>query len=260
MYVGLPNKASRLSILHALLKGTPLSPAISQNNFEYLAQLAERTQRLSGADMSELVNRCASASARVVRCWPLNLSCMFVGSARRFAIKEHLASETAGSGSGTQDVEMKDSAAGSSGNSSSAATGAPTARKVDALLPEHFERAFVGMRPSVSDAQVQLYKSFNTNLSAGNGFSSKDSAAAASSSARPSAIQTSAQLTAMLQQALAAQNADSKQQSQPQAQQQQQPGTAQTATQTSQHAASHAPAGGFRDQIRAEIAAMRTDA
>jgi len=57
LFVGLPSVSSRLSILQTLLSHTPVDPAVDSS---YLSSLADRTTRLSGADLANLVNRARS--------------------------------------------------------------------------------------------------------------------------------------------------------------------------------------------------------
>lgn len=56
-YVGLPSLKSRVSILNALMKDTPLAADITENAHEYFQKFAAETKGYSGADISVICNR-----------------------------------------------------------------------------------------------------------------------------------------------------------------------------------------------------------
>jgi len=58
IYIPLPDKESRLSILQAKLRHSPVSPDVSLN------EIAERTENFSGADLAEIVQRACKEAIR----------------------------------------------------------------------------------------------------------------------------------------------------------------------------------------------------
>jgi hypothetical protein len=135
LFVGLPGEASRADILRTLLRQTPCVPEIFADDAKVLRDIARGPARgLSGADLAALANR-----------------------ARKYAINEFLARQTA----------QNASAAGDAGVSSSKRNASAVPLQLgsaDCVTVAHLERALDETRPSVSAETMAKYKAFNAQL------------------------------------------------------------------------------------------------
>jgi transitional endoplasmic reticulum ATPase len=143
VYVGMPSKADRFSILKAGIRHTPVEAGISQNDFAYLRELAMRSSGFSGADLAGVCN-----------------------GARRFAIRRHVAqqAEAAALNGGVNDDD--DDAAASS-------------TTMQPLRVADFEVALESSSPSVSMAQLAYFAEFNRKRNASTQATKQKNAAAA---------------------------------------------------------------------------------
>ena len=120
VYVPLPDEESRISILKAQLRKTPIAPDIDIN------YIASRTHGFSGADLGFVTQR-----------------------AVKLAIKESIAAEVERTkkreAEGNTDVEMDDEA---------------VEDPVPELTKRHFEEAMQSARRSVSDVEIRRYEAF----------------------------------------------------------------------------------------------------
>lgn len=81
LMVDLPNQKSRVQIFKALLRHTPLSDSITNNDYEALETLGKSTKRFSGADIAAICNR-ARRSA-IDRCVERALASIKIGATGR---------------------------------------------------------------------------------------------------------------------------------------------------------------------------------
>ncbi|WVO14784.1 hypothetical protein L204_102422 [Cryptococcus depauperatus] len=142
IYIPLPDEESRLSILRAILRKSPIDPRVDINF------LAKNTAGFSGADLTEICQRAAKLAIR---------ASIEADMRRERELKEK--AEAAG-----QDIDlMEDENEGED--------------EVPAITVEHFEEAMRFARRSVSDADIRRYEMFSTTLqqsrSFGNNFKSE---------------------------------------------------------------------------------------
>lgn len=151
IYIPLPNEESRLSILRAVLKKSPVSPRVD------LTFLAKNTHGFSGADLTEICQRAA-----------------------KLAIRESIEADIRKT---RERAEAADAAGEGAGDAMEAEEDDP----VPEITLEHFEEAMKFARRSVSDADVRRYEMFAQNLQQSRGFGSsfKFPEAAAESGAAP---------------------------------------------------------------------------
>ncbi|KAG1144708.1 hypothetical protein G6F37_003147 [Rhizopus arrhizus] len=133
IYIPLPDETSRLSILTATLRKSPVSPDVD------LSILAKHTQGFSGADLAEICQRAAKLAIR---------EDIEKDIARERARK---AKEEAG-----EDVGMEEDEEETPG----------------VITRAHFEEAMRFARRSVSDADIRRYEVFAQNLQQQRGFGS----------------------------------------------------------------------------------------
>lgn len=147
IYIPLPDEDSRLSILKATLKKSPISPAVD------LRFLAKHTHGFSGADLSEICQRAAKLAIRQ----SIEAD---IKAERERALKleaEGKSAEEAATAA-SADVQMDDAA--------------EYTDPVPEITPEHFEEAMRFARRSVSDADIRKYELFASNLQQTRGFGS----------------------------------------------------------------------------------------
>jgi len=139
IYIPLPNEPSRLSILKATLKKTPVSKDVD------LGFLAKNTHGFSGADLAEICQRAAKLAIR---------SSIEEDMARERRRREK---EAAAEESGVKEENMDED-------------------EVEDPVPEltraHFEEAMKYARRSVSDADIRKYELFAQNLQQSRSFGS----------------------------------------------------------------------------------------
>nr|ODO04470.1 transitional endoplasmic reticulum ATPase [Cryptococcus depauperatus CBS 7855] len=129
IYIPLPDEESRLSILRAILRKSPIDPRVDINF------LAKNTAGFSGADLTEICQRAAKLAIR---------ASIEADMRRERELKEK--AEAAG-----QDIDlMEDENEGED--------------EVPAITVEHFEEAMRFARRSVSDADIRRYEMFSTTL------------------------------------------------------------------------------------------------
>jgi transitional endoplasmic reticulum ATPase len=123
IYIPLPDEASRLSILKAALRKSPISDKVD------LSYLAKNTHGFSGADLTEICQRCCKLAIRE------SIEC---------EIKAEKARQEAAARGDEYMEEDSD--------------------PVPVITVAHFEEAMKFARRSVSDADVRKYEMFATNL------------------------------------------------------------------------------------------------
>ncbi|TXT16074.1 hypothetical protein VHUM_00577 [Vanrija humicola] len=128
IYIPLPDEASRLSILQATLRKSPLAPGVDLNF------LAKNTAGFSGADLTEICQRAAKLAIRA--------------SIESDIRKENERKEKAEAAGG--DVDLMDEENDED--------------EVPAISVEHFEEAMKFARRSVSDADIRRYEMFSSQL------------------------------------------------------------------------------------------------
>ena len=126
IYIPMPDYESRLSILKAVLRKTPVNKDVD------LAYLAAQTEKFTGADLTEICQRAAKLAIRE--------------SIQRDMEREQIRREAEADGVVTE--EMKDDGED----------------LVPELMPRHFEEAVRNARRSVSDRDLAQYSSFAQNL------------------------------------------------------------------------------------------------
>merc|ERR1712022_100272 len=125
IYIPMPDYESRLSVLKAVLRKSPVSKDVP------LDYLAESMDKFSGADITEICQRAAKLGIRE--------------AIQRAMEREMIRKEAEANGQVTEDdMEEEDS--------------------VPELLPKHFEEAVRQARRSVSDRDLAQYSSFAQNL------------------------------------------------------------------------------------------------
>jgi len=136
IYIPLPDEPSRLSILKACLKKSPVAPEV---NLDFLAK---STHGFSGADLTEICQRAA-----------------------KLAIRESIDADIRR----TREKREKDEAAGEDDMKVE-----EEAEEEDDPVPEitrdHFEEAMKFARRSVSDQDIRRYEMFSQNLQQSRGF------------------------------------------------------------------------------------------
>lgn len=126
IYIPMPDYESRLSILKAVLRKTPISADVD------LSYLASQTEKFSGADLTEICQRAAKLAIRE--------------DIMRNIEKEKLRQEALAQGLITEDTPEEEE------------------DLVPEILPRHFEEAVRNARRSVSDRDLAQYSSFAMNL------------------------------------------------------------------------------------------------
>ncbi|ODN79420.1 transitional endoplasmic reticulum ATPase, variant [Cryptococcus amylolentus CBS 6039] len=148
IYIPLPDEESRLSILKATLRKSPIDPRVDLNF------LAKNTAGFSGADLTEICQRAAKLAIRESIDYDIR---------REMDRKEK--AEAAG-----EDVDLL-------------GEGENEEDEVPAITVDHFEEAMRYARRSVSDADIRRYEMFSTTLqqsrSFGNNFKFPESGEAA---------------------------------------------------------------------------------
>ena len=124
IYIPMPDYESRLSILKAVLRKTPLHKDVD------LQYLASQTDKFTGADLTEICQRAAKLAIRE--------------DIQRSMERDQIARESAESGVMEEDAVDDD--------------------LVPEILPRHFEEAVRSARRSVSDNDLAQYSRFATNL------------------------------------------------------------------------------------------------
>jgi len=124
IYIPMPDLESRLSILKATLRKSPVSPDVD------LDFLAANTEKYTGADLTEICQRAAKLAIRE--------------NIERDCERERLRGESADADGMVDDVDEPD--------------------PVPEITPSHFEEAVRCSRRSVSDRDLAQYSSFATTL------------------------------------------------------------------------------------------------
>jgi len=137
IYIPLPDESSRLSILKAALKRSPIADNVN------LAFLAKNTEGFSGADLTEICQRAAKLAIRA----SIESD---IRKARERKEKEEAAGDDAKM---EEDVDEEED-------------------PVPTITREHFEEAMMYARRSVSDQDIRRYEMFSQNLQQSRGFGS----------------------------------------------------------------------------------------
>ncbi|ORY75712.1 Valosin-containing protein [Leucosporidium creatinivorum] len=145
IYIPLPDEASRISILKAALKRSPLSPSVD------LAFLAKNTHGFSGADLTEICQRAAKLAIRASI------------EADMKADREKKEKEAA-----MTEEEREAAAAAEDENMDVAEDDDP----VPEITAAHFEEAMSYARRSVSDQDIRRYELFAQTLQQSRSFGS----------------------------------------------------------------------------------------
>jgi transitional endoplasmic reticulum ATPase len=127
-----PDEVSRLSILTATLKKSPVSKNVS------LSYLAKHTHGFSGADLAEICQRAAKLAIR---------------QSIEFDIKQQREREERRAAAGDDNKMEEDAAPEEDG-----------VDEVPEITVEHFEEAMRFARRSVSDQDIRRYEMFAQNL------------------------------------------------------------------------------------------------
>jgi len=125
IYIPMPDYESRLSVLKAVLRKTPMSKDVD------IAYVAAQTEKFTGADLTEICQRAAKLGIRE--------------AIQRDMERDMIRKEAEANGQVTDDDMEEDDA-------------------VPELLPRHFEEAVRQARRSVSDRDLAQYSSFAQNL------------------------------------------------------------------------------------------------
>jgi len=133
IYIPLPDEPSRLSILQACLKKSPVSPEVD------LSFLAKNTHGFSGADLTEICQRAAKLAIRESI------------DADIRAAREKKEREEAEDSKMEEDAEEEED-------------------PVPQITRDHFEEAMKYARRSVSDQDIRRYEMFSQNLQQSRGF------------------------------------------------------------------------------------------
>lgn len=126
IYIPLPDEASRVAILKANLKNTPIHEAVD------IVDIARRTSEYSGADLTEICQKAVRLAIRTA-------IDMFLAEKKR---REDEASAASENPSARQVVSMADY------------------DPVPYVLPEHFEFALRDSRKSVKPQDIMVYEDF----------------------------------------------------------------------------------------------------
>lgn len=124
IYIPMPDYESRLSVLKAVLRKTPVNKDCD------LAYLAAQTEKFTGADLTEICQRAAKLAIRE--------------DIMRNIERENIKREADAAGVIDDDVEEED--------------------MVPEIMPRHFEEAVRGARRSVSDRDLAQYSAFSQTL------------------------------------------------------------------------------------------------
>jgi transitional endoplasmic reticulum ATPase len=135
IYIPLPDEASRLSILKAALRKSPIAPDVDLNF------LAKNTHGFSGADLNEICQRAAKFAIR-----------QSIESDIRREREKQTRTEEAGADADMEETTEEDA--------------------VPNITREHFEEAMTYARRSVSDADIRRYEMFSQNLQQSRSFGS----------------------------------------------------------------------------------------
>ncbi|CAD6570707.1 MAG: AAA ATPase cdc48 [Tremellales sp. Tagirdzhanova-0007] len=131
IYIPLPDEASRLSILQATLRKSPIAPGVD------LGFLSRNTAGFSGADLTEICQRAAKLAIRA--------------SIEADMRKDRERKEKAEAEGGAEgDVDIMDEENDED--------------EVPSITVDHFEEAMRFARRSVSDADIRRYEMFSTTL------------------------------------------------------------------------------------------------
>jgi transitional endoplasmic reticulum ATPase len=125
IYIPMPDYESRLSILRAVLRKSPVHRDVD------LAYLAAQTEKFTGADLTEICQRAAKNAIRE--------------SIARDMERQTIREQAEADGMTVEDVQEEDDL-------------------VPEILPSHFEDAVRNARRSVSDRDLAEYSSFANNL------------------------------------------------------------------------------------------------
>jgi transitional endoplasmic reticulum ATPase len=132
IYIPLPDEVSRLSILTAALRKSPVHPEVDLNF------LSKNTHGFSGADLTEICQRAA-----------------------KNAIRESIDSDI----KKAREKRERQEAAGTTGEGEDAAMDEEEEEDpVPTITRAHFEEAMMYARRSVSDADIRRYEMFSQNL------------------------------------------------------------------------------------------------
>merc|ERR1712167_241436 len=125
IYIPMPDYESRLSILQATLRKSPINKDVD------LGFLASQTEKFTGADLTEICQRAAKLAIKeeISRAY------------ERDQIRKEAEADGAMEGDGFDDEDL-----------------------VAEIMPRHFEEAVRGARRSVSDRDLAQYSSFANNL------------------------------------------------------------------------------------------------
>jgi transitional endoplasmic reticulum ATPase len=144
IYIPLPDLPSRVSILRAALRKSPLAPDVDLN------ALAQRTPGFSGADLTEICQRAAKLAIREA-----------IGAMEQSAAAAAAAAAEGGGGSQAPQAPQQD------------AEMAP-ADPVPYITAVHFEESMRYARRSVSDADIRKYDMFAQTLVQSRGIGTAD--------------------------------------------------------------------------------------
>lgn len=136
IYIPLPDEPSRLSILQAALRKSPVSPDVS------LGFLAKNTHGFSGADLTEICQRAA-----------------------KLAIRESIDADI-------RRIREKAEQAEAAGEEQAMEEDVPEDDPVPQITVAHFEEAMKFARRSVSDQDIRRYEMFAQNMQSSRSFGS----------------------------------------------------------------------------------------
>ncbi|PWN43301.1 putative CDC48-microsomal protein of CDC48/PAS1/SEC18 family of ATPase [Ceraceosorus guamensis] len=145
IYIPLPDETSRLSILSATLKKSPVAPSVDLN------YLAKHTHGFSGADLAEICQRAAKLAIR-----------QSIEADIRQA-REREEKRLAEGGAPADDIKMETDAA---------VEEEAGIDEVPEITVDHFEEAMKFARRSVSDQDIRRYEMFAQNLQQSRGLGS----------------------------------------------------------------------------------------
>jgi len=135
VYIPLPDLLSRISIFKANLRKCPVDPGVD------VIKLAKATEGFSGADITEICQRAA-----------------------KNAIREDIALDVAAAAAElanlSEEEKKKQQSGGGKKKRSTTKPSKPTHAGVACIRKDHFEDAMARARRSVSDADIDKYKSF----------------------------------------------------------------------------------------------------
>lgn len=143
IYIPLPDETSRLSILSATLKKSPVAPSVD------LTYLAKHTHGFSGADLTEICQRAAKLAIRE----SIDADMKFQRE------KKEREAEAAVKAEGEEDQQMQEDEV-------------EQEDPVPEITIAHFEEAMRFARRSVSDQDIRRYEMFAQNLQQSRSFGS----------------------------------------------------------------------------------------